>query len=175
MPATYEPIATTTLGSAAATITFSSIPATYTDLRLVLVAIAGASGNGYVPALRFNSDTGTNYSTTELSGQGSSASSARTTSSAFLSAGANSSGAGMSTTIPQLFTFDVMSYAGSTNKTVLISSAGDQNGSGYTLAEVGLWRDTTAINSIVISRSIAGGTTNFATGTTATLYGIKNA
>jgi hypothetical protein len=39
MPATYEPIATTTLGTAAAFITFSSIPATYTDLRLVIVCL----------------------------------------------------------------------------------------------------------------------------------------
>ncbi len=165
-------IATTTLGSAAASITFSGISSAYTDLRLVLVATAGTSGSGYNPALRFNSDTGTNYSTTELSGQGSAASSARTTSASYLAAGGNSSGTGMSTTIPQLFTFDIFSYAGSTNKTVLVSSAGDLNGSGYVLSQVGLWRSTSAITDIVISRSISGGTTNFAAGTTATLYGI---
>jgi hypothetical protein len=49
MPATYEPIATTTLGGAAATITFSSISSAYTDLRIVLVGTTTAS---VVPALR---------------------------------------------------------------------------------------------------------------------------
>ena len=49
MPATYEPIATTTLGSAATNITFSSIPATYTDLRLVLVARSDRAINSIVP------------------------------------------------------------------------------------------------------------------------------
>ena len=62
MASTYEPIATTTLGSAASSITFSSIPATYTDLRLVLVHTPSAStGNAQ---MQFNSDTATNYSYT---------------------------------------------------------------------------------------------------------------
>ena len=75
MPSTYEPIATTTLGSTAATITFSSIPATYTDLRIALVG--SLSGGGNYGNLRFNSDSGSNYSVTILRGNGSAASSAR--------------------------------------------------------------------------------------------------
>jgi hypothetical protein len=70
MAPTYEPIATTTLGTAAASITFSSIPATYTDLRLVVVAKAVSASTLDV---RFNNDSGTNYSKTEISGDGSSA------------------------------------------------------------------------------------------------------
>ena len=60
--ATYEPIATQTLASAAATITFSSIAATYTDLRLIFAKPIGGSSL----LLRFNSDTATNYSWTYL-------------------------------------------------------------------------------------------------------------
>jgi hypothetical protein len=86
MPATYEPIATTTLGSAASSITFSSIPATYTDLRLsVTTADAGATAT-YL-ALQFNSDTGANYSRTRITGNGSTATSNRTTGDTNLSIG----------------------------------------------------------------------------------------
>ena len=60
MPATYEKIATTTLTSTAATITLSSIPATYTDLILVVNIGANVAGNMQV---RLNGDTGANYST----------------------------------------------------------------------------------------------------------------
>ena len=75
MPATYEPIQTTTLGSAAASYTFSSIPSTYTDLKLV---ITGTSVGAYADIdLRFNSDTATNYSWTALAGNGTAASSYR--------------------------------------------------------------------------------------------------
>ena len=63
MAATYEPIATTTLGSAASSITFNSIPATYTDLRVVLVGTTTATANCW---LTFNSDGATNYSDTFL-------------------------------------------------------------------------------------------------------------
>ena len=77
MPATYEKIATTTLGSAAADITFSSIASSWTDIRLVFT---GTSSVDYSNLFcRLNSDTGTNYSLTRLSGDGSTAASAQQT------------------------------------------------------------------------------------------------
>jgi len=63
MPTTYEPIATTTLSTATASVTFSSISGTYTDLRLVIFALGATSDYPYV---EINSDTGTNYSKTVL-------------------------------------------------------------------------------------------------------------
>jgi hypothetical protein len=160
---TYDPIATQTLGSAASTITFSSIPATYTDLRIVWVGTETAANQPYY---RFNGDTGTNYSQTEIRGNGTSATSARTTDDIAIFALDN-----YSTTIPALGTLDVFSYAGSTYKTCLYTTSLDQNGSGYVTRCIAMWRSTSAITSIVIGDL---GTTLKA-GTTATLYGIKNA
>jgi hypothetical protein len=166
--ATYEPIATQTLASAAASITFSSIAATYTDLRLVLSNVLDDFGSDTV-CIRFNSDTATNYSTTRLGGQGTAASSARTTSAAQITLGALVI---TSTTIPIFFTADIFSYAGSTYKTMLGTSSGDKNGSGAVDNTVGLWRSTSAITSV--TALILSGN-KFAIGTTATLYGIKAA
>ena len=153
-------IATTTLGSAASTITFSSIPATYTDLRLTLT---GTSTSVSTFLLRYNSDTATNYSFTSIYGNGSSAASEAPT---------NLTAVQMSiefdATLTTFAAFDVFSYAGNTNKTTLIECSRDRNGSGFVLREVALWRNTSAINRIDI-------TTNSSTwkiGTTATLYGI---
>jgi len=161
MAATYEPIATTTLGSAAATITFSSIPATYTDLRLVLVGNNGVGSNSTY--LRFNSDTGSNYSRTKLEGDGSAAASGRNTSGTYIIVGDNRTTIGLQT-------MDIFSYAGSTNKTVLCSTANDTNGAGTINVTVGLWRNTSAITTIVLSIADP-----FSAGTTATLYGILKA
>lgn len=71
---TYTPIATTTLGSAQASYTFSSIPGTYTDLIVVVKGDGSANTNGL---MQYNGDTGTNYSMTALYGTGSAAFSAR--------------------------------------------------------------------------------------------------
>jgi hypothetical protein len=164
MPTTYEPIATTTLGSPSATITFSSIPSTYTDLRVVIVATATIAAPDI--EVRFNGDTATNYSRTRLVGLGSVFNG--------LSSDQNRMPAdytGLSTTIPSLYEFDIFSYAGSENKTVLVKTSEDRNGSGDIFLQVGLWRNTAAINSITFLLSAY----NYATGTTATLYGIKNA
>ena len=162
MPATYEKIATTTLGSAASSITFSSIAASWTDLRLVIVGTC-SSGTSTVD-LTFNNDTATNYSMTRLRGDGTSATSARYTTRAYIWVASLDS-----TTIPTMGMVDIFSYAGSTYKTLLSSQSADLNGSGTIQNYVGLWQSTSAINTIKLS---AG---NFATGTTATLYGILKA
>jgi hypothetical protein len=121
MPATYEKIATTTLGSASATITFSSISSAYTDLRLVITALQG-SGNNI--ALRFNSDSGTNYSRTRLIGNGTSATSTRATDDTEIDLNREA----LSSTNPSLYEIDIFSYAGSTNKTLLATANEDRNG-----------------------------------------------
>jgi hypothetical protein len=156
-------IATTTLSSAASTITFSTISGSYTDLRIVLTGKA-VSGGVIYPAARFNSDTGTNYSNIFLVGSGSSASSAR---------GSNENQIGYSwngsdSTNPGVYTLDIFSYAASTNKTILATASEDANGSGAVVRSVHLYRSASAITSIELRTT----GNNYAIGTTATLYGI---
>ena len=165
MPATYEPIATTTLGSAAANISFTSISASYTDIRVVLVGSHETTATTL--RMQVNSDTGTNYSYTELIGDGATASSSRGTSSSRINCG----NANFNNTQPSLITVDWFSYTGSTNKTCLVTASQDRNGSGSVLRTVGLWRSTSAITSVQLFPA----TGNFAAGTTATLYGILKA
>ena len=161
--ATYDLIATATLSSSG-TITFNSIPSTYTDLRVVCVATTTSTTNFW---MQFNSDSGTNYSVTYLGGDGSSVSSLTETNTTSVRATLGNT----STTIPGLWTFDIFSYASSVYKTVLSSENTDRNGSGYSAREVNCWRSTSAINSITLLPN----TGSFASGTTATLYGIKAA
>ncbi len=165
MPATYEPIATQTLGSAASAITFTSIPATYTDLRVVLV---GTTSSADYYRFRFNNDTSSLYSITSLYGDGSTATSGRFSNSASIFV-LNPT----STTVPTTYQIDLFSYAGSTNKTCLVSASGDRNGSGEVWRSVGLYRSTSAIDRIDLLAF--SGAVNLAANTTATLYGIKNA
>ena len=164
--ATYVPIATQTLGSGASSITFSSIPSGYIDLRLVF-SISGIVNSGDNFFLQFNGDTGANYSHTHLYGNGSAAGSSNNTSVnyAFLTDNAT----GPNAASPKLAIVDIFSYTGSTNKTLLSTLAFDQNGSGGINAGINLWRNTSAITSIKLFNS---GPDNFSVGTTATLWGI---
>jgi hypothetical protein len=164
MATTYEKIATTTLGTAGTSITFSSIPATYTDLRVVWVGVTSSAAD---ITLRYNNDSASNYSQTYLDGTGTSAISGRLTSQTRIYLFPNG---GTSTTIPSLYAFDVFSYAGSTFKTMLQESSGDKNGSGGVDRSVGLYRSTSAINRIDLLSNH-----NMSIGTIATLYGILKA
>ena len=163
MPATYEPIATNTLGSDTATITFSSIPSTYTDLILVITGTATTTNNH---TLQINGDTGANYSNTFIYGDGSGAASASNTSvNQMRFGGFESSGQGSNI-------LQIMNYSNTTTyKTVLIR--GNSTGANTLVrADVELWRSTSAITSVVYGIFSSG---SLKTGTTATLYGIKAA
>ena len=170
MPSTYSQIATQTLGSATSTVTFSSIPQTYTNLVLV-VSGAMASGSGTFAFWQANGDTATNYSYTTLHGTGTTAGSDRLSNTSQPTLNYYSD---MSTTLGQNTIVATWSnYSNTTTfKTALVRS-GTASGPTYpgTSAIVGLWRNTAAITSLAIK---ANGV-NFAVGSTFTLYGIKGA
>jgi len=168
MPATYEPIATTTLGTAASSITFSSISSSYTDLRVVIFFFKETATSQTSVRVQFNSDTASNYGFMYLSGNGSSASSGNTNNDNYIYANFLTDA---TSAFPCLTTIDLFSYAGSTFKSVLCTGSADKNGSGSVERTAGIWRSTSAITSITLFSQIG----NFATGATATLYGIKNA
>ena len=165
MPATYEPIASTTLGSSAADITFSSIPGTYTDLILV---ITGAFSGNETIGVRFNGDTGSNYSSTILAGSGSTASSGRNSSQTALTVGTNGY---YTTSIAANSVLQIQSYANTNVYKTMLSRSNNAN-VGLD-AIVGLWRSTAAIDSIKLYGFYSAYT--FSSGSTAALYGIKAA
>lgn len=166
MASTYTPIATTTLGSASATVTFSSISGSYTDL--VLIANAAAASGTPTISMRFNSDTGANYSRTLLIGDGTTASSQRASSSTEMRI-CNSSG--LTTTLGANATIaNIQNYANSTTYKTTISRS--NTSSSATEAIVNLWRNTAAITQIDLFTNSG---VNFAAGSTFTLYGITAA
>lgn len=164
MALTYEPITTTTLGTASASITLSSIPGTYTDLRVVLGNLRFAS-SGQGCAIRFNGDTGTNYSYMYNFGDssGTSISYQASQSTPYITGwpiDSNNSG---------YCIVDIFNYAGSTNKTYLSDSG---YGAGFAAKAMGMWRNSAAITSITL---LPTASINIAVGTTVTIYGIKAA
>lgn len=167
MAATYSAIATTTLGSATSSYTFSSIPSSYTDLVLVVSNLTTAAGSQTIYA-RINGDTGTNYSYTILKGNGTTASSNKLSSG---SAGLFLFGydAGTSTTNPTQIILHILNYANTTTYKTAICR-GDL-ASGEVNATVSLWRSTSAINSVEVRCP----SSNMNSGTVLTLYGIKAA
>jgi hypothetical protein len=162
MPITYEPIATTTLGSGTATVTFSSISGSYTDLILVISAFTGDDLAAYT--MRLNGDTGSNYSVTSLEGQGTSVVSQQQANQTQMYITGFQAG---SYTEPFTTIVQFMNYSNTTtNKTILSRSA-----SNAASAYCGLFRSTSAITSIAVS-SVSS---TFSTNSTFTLYGIKSA
>jgi hypothetical protein len=155
---TYTPIATTTLGSAQATVTFSSISQSYTDL---VVVINGAASTEASDTMQFNSDTGSNYSYTELDGApGSGRASNRTA--CYL---------GNTYTDQYVKVINIMNYSNSTTYKTVLSRSNYQAGTYAVSAWVSLWRNTNSITQLVIGPN--SGTMN--TGTTVSLYGIAAA
>ena len=142
---TYIPLASITLASSSASVTFSGYDMTYTDLVIVCDAKAGGQANY---ELTFNSDTTTNYSRTYMQGNGTSALSGRTSSANFIRC---DQGGNLETTFGNPIIVSVMNYSNATTyKTVLCRSGGGSSAGGPG-ANVGLWRSTAAITSLNIS------------------------
>lgn len=160
---TYEPIATQTLSTTASSVTFSSISGSYTDLILVISAKNTVAQN-YETWLRFNSDTGSNYSQTFLQNYANSTQSGRNTNISYIAVGK------MNASSFDANIISINNYSNSTtNKTVLSRL---NNGDFVTGILVGLWRNTAAITRIdVICETGA----NYTAGSTFTLYGIAAA
>jgi len=164
MAATYEPIATYTAPSAQATVSFTSISGSYTDLVVVFNG-AETVDNGI--KIVINNDTGTNYSNTRLVGNGSTGTSARrsSTASVYLDEGIV-----FSTTVGNNnCILHFMNYSNTTTYKTWLQRA--NNAASGTVAVVGLWRSTSAINRLDFVMT----NPQISTGSTFTLYGIKAA
>ena len=169
---TYTPIATYTFasdGTGGAQVNFTSIPSTYTDLILVGVLRDTFTGNYPNQLFRVNSDAGNNYSSTSLSGDGANAQSQRYTNYSYSFFGKPAEASNTFGTSIMHF----MNYSNTTtNKTMINRAGGGFTTSSYgdVAAWVHLWRSTAAITSITLFPQ-----TNFAAGSTFTLYGIASA
>ena len=173
MPNTYTLIKSEVLASSQASVTFSSIPATYTDLVLRISARNDDSGtvNG-VLRVQVNGLSSSIYSFTALYGNGSAGSSARASSTTDIT---DIYLAGNLATANTFGTVEIYipNYAGTTKKPVASYGASESNAAAVTMAaNAGLIDLTSAITSISL---LNNSTKQFLTGSSFYLYGISNA
>jgi len=174
-PGGMVPIATTVVGSGGTTsaIEFTSIPSTYSHLQLRWIARTNRASFPDYLRLRFNSDSGTNYSYHLLYGNGSSASASATTTVSSIELDGAATGAAQSASIFAAGVIDILDYKDTNKyKTTRHLLGWDGNGSGSIYFSSGNWRNTNAITSVAFA--LGSGTTiqeysSFA------LYGIKSA
>lgn len=163
---TYTLIQEQVIGTPSGVVSFQSIPQTYEDLVLEInMGVTTAA-----PAIvgRLNNDSGSNYSYTYMSGNGSTVGSSRGSNVSYFWAGMSMAGA--PTSFSSVLTCTFLSYSNTSVNKTIISNAG--SAAAEADASVSLWRSTAAVNRIDIS---AGGSfpfTTFLTGSTFRLYGI---
>ena len=170
MPVTYNLIASNTLSSSAASVTFSGIGSTYTDILLRLSARMTVAGPDNIN-VQINSFTNS-HSYTELYGNSSTAASARATGVGFFRLTNILPGTESTSNTFCSAECYFPNYAGSANKTMSHFGAGESNSTTipYITATAGLLSQTAAITSLTITP--AGG--SFVSGSSFFLYGIKN-
>jgi hypothetical protein len=159
-------IADVTVATPQANIEFTSIPSGYTDLKLVVSARSTSSNTFENYILTFNGSSQTGMSARHLFGTGTASGSAT-----------YSSGDGSVFSIPANVTTNtfgsaeiyIPNYTSSNNKSISIDNVSENNAAaGQQNLQASLWSNTAAITSIRLA--LSGG--NYATNSTATLYGI---
>lgn len=173
MPNTYTLISSNVLSSSAASVTFSAIPATYTDLVLRISARSTRVANSNNLDLRINSDSSALYSYTYLYGSGSSAASSRSSAdtSLFISTMNAANSTANTFTSAEIY---IPSYTASQNKPIGSFGAFENNSATVNEidADAHLYRSTAAITSLTLYSGL--GSFNFESGSSFYLYGIKN-
>jgi hypothetical protein len=168
----FESIATATGTGSSGTISFTSIPSTYTHLQIRGIMRTDEAGatetNCYI---QVNTATGSTYAYHILRGNGATVTASGGASTTFTFPG-NATGAAATASVMGVLIADVLDYASTTkNKTLRYFTGFDRNGAGEVYVSSGLYNATTAITSIQIKTS----SNNWTTATTFALYGIKAA
>jgi hypothetical protein len=173
--ATYTLISSNVLASSAASVTFSSIPATYTDLVLRISARSDNTGYTYPSYLRFtfNSNTSSVYSFTQLYAQDAVAASNRGSNQTGNQGYGTPSNAGTSNTFSSVEIY-IPSYTASQSKPLSSFGVTENNSTNFATigAAANLFRDNTAVSSIQITDNSSF---NFLSTSSFYLYGISNA
>jgi hypothetical protein len=172
MANTYKALSTVTVGAGgAASISFTNIPQTYTDLVLKFSTRDGRTGIA-VSDIRFNfngTGVGTNISGRYMYGNGTSATSVTISSSGELAFGTAAGATASTFGNAEVY---IPNYIAGVNKSVSSDSVAETNATGgYQLLLAGLWSNTAPITSIEMTPF----TSPFAQYSTATLYGVFNA
>jgi hypothetical protein len=171
MANTFELISSYTATGSVSSISFTSIPATFTDLNLVLSLRYSGSDTSSVN-VAFNNTTA-NYSGKAIRGDGSSAISFNISSNNIGGLSTGSSGASQTANTFASSSLYIPNYASSNNKSVSVDFAQEANVAGAFMGMYAvLWTDSTPISSIYITPDA---TTNWVQYSTAYLYGVKNA
>ena len=167
----YESIATVNVGSGGqATITFSSIPATFKHLQVRYMSRSATATTTDVLSWRFNSDSGSNYSRHFLFGDGASVTSGAAVSDTRMTTD-GTTGATATSNIFGVGVVDILDYADTNKyKTLRALSADDRNGAGLMVMNSGNWRSFSAVSTITI---VTNSTANFAQHSQFALYGIR--
>jgi hypothetical protein len=156
-----------TLATAAASIEFTSIPQTFTDL--VAVCSLRLDVDSLVINIRFNVDTGSNYSSRRLQGDGSAATSVSRTSETSLETLLSGFSSSTSNTFSNSSLY-IPNYTGSTAKSVSVDAVTENNATfSQQIIQAGIWTGTAPITSMSFTR-LAGG--NLVAGSIISLYGI---
>jgi hypothetical protein len=168
MANTMKALSTVTLGASAASISFTSIPATYTDLILKLSVRDNRAGGIDGSYMYFNSDTTSgNYLGRRIIGTGTSVSSSNTLTSLLVNATDSTSNTFSNNEVY------IPNYASANTKSFSIDNAQENNDTtAYEALYAGLWNSTSPITSITLTPELG---TLFLQYTTATLYGVFNA
>jgi hypothetical protein len=172
-PGAFIPIATTTLSTATATITFSGIPQNYEHLQLRILFRSIRAANSDDPRMAFNSDTAANYSYHNLFADGSTVAAYNGVSTGAQIVLPPMPAASRAASAFGLSVVDILDYTNTSKyKTVRALGGYDDNGQGYTVFVSGLWNNTAAINTITLTSLQSS---SYAQYSSFTLYGIKRA